>query len=237
MGIAWRLILWSWKETIVWEFFGSCTGTHHEQKVKFQKSLIKYSLLGNWWNFFFRATVPVEKCIQPKVLSSPHLLFRIFTTVIFLTLTHPSRHKIFPEHPEKDAWVEIWHHHLEKVRIKLSENSKMFLIGQWEKELSRQMVKMPRTFQNHQSIAGSSKFFNLNPNAGTKTNFSTSTQKSERFLARKWQHREHQRSSQLWRNKTKRYTGNASQSISFQKWEISLVHYKRGYSGPGMLGE
>ena len=28
-----------------------------------------------------RATVPVEKCIQPEVLSSPRLLFRIFTTV------------------------------------------------------------------------------------------------------------------------------------------------------------
>ena len=116
----------------------------------------------------FRVTVPVEKCIQPEVPSSPRLLFRIFITVLLLTLTHPSRHKIFPEHPKKDAWVEIWHHHLEKVRTKLSENSKMFLIGQWEKELSRQMVNMPRAFQNHQSIAGCSKFFNLKPNAGTK---------------------------------------------------------------------
>ena len=156
---------------------------------------------GQWMKkFFFRVIVPVEKCIQPEVQSSPRLLFRIFITVISLTLTHPSRHKIFPEHPEKDAWVEIWHHHLEKVRTKLSENSKMFLIGQWEKELSRQMVNMPRAFQNHQSIAGCSKFFNLKPNAGTKTNFSTSTQKSERFFGKKKQHCEHQRSSQLWRN-------------------------------------
>ena len=52
-------------------------------------------------NFFFRVIVPVEKCIQPEVPSSPRLLFRIFITIIFLTLTHPSRHKIFPEHPEK----------------------------------------------------------------------------------------------------------------------------------------
>ena len=29
------------------------------------------------------------------------------------------------------------------------------------------MVKMPRTFQNHQSNAGCSNFFNLKPNAGT----------------------------------------------------------------------
>ena len=51
-------------------------------------------------NFFFRVIVPVEKCIQPEVPSSPRLLFRIFITVMFLTLTYPSRHKIFPEHPE-----------------------------------------------------------------------------------------------------------------------------------------
>jgi len=43
----------------------------------------------------FRVIVPVEKCIQPEVPSSPRLLFRIFITVIFLTLTHPSRHKDF----------------------------------------------------------------------------------------------------------------------------------------------
>jgi len=30
------------------------------------------------------------------------------------------------------------------------------------------MVNMPRAFQNHQSIAGCSNFFNLKPNAGTK---------------------------------------------------------------------
>ena len=30
------------------------------------------------------------------------------------------------------------------------------------------MVNMPRAFQNHQSIAGCSKIFNLKPNAGTK---------------------------------------------------------------------
>ena len=36
---------------------------------------------------FFRVIVPVEKCIQPEVPSSPRLLFRIFITVIFLTLT------------------------------------------------------------------------------------------------------------------------------------------------------
>ena len=40
------------------------------------------------------------------------------------------------------------------------------------------MVKMPRTFQNHQSNAGCSNFFNLKPNAGTKTFVSSSTQKS-----------------------------------------------------------
>ena len=45
--------------------------------------------------FFFRVIVPVEKCIQPEVPSSPRLLFRIFISVIFLTLTHPSRHKDF----------------------------------------------------------------------------------------------------------------------------------------------
>ena len=55
----------------------------------------------------FRVIVPVEKCIQPEVTSSPRLLFRIFITVTVLTLTRPSRHKNFPEHPEKDAWVEI----------------------------------------------------------------------------------------------------------------------------------
>ena len=133
-------------------------------------------------SFFFRKTVPVEKCIQPEVPSSPRLLFRIFITVIFLTLTYPSRHKNFSEHPKKDTWVEIWHHHLEKVCTKLSENLKTFLIGQWEKDSNRQMVKMQRTFQNHQSNVGCSNFFNLKPNAGTKTNFSTSTQKSKRFF-------------------------------------------------------
>ena len=59
MGIAWRLMLWSWKQTIVWEFFGSRTGTHHEQKVKFQKSLI--FLLGNGWKFFFQSNSPSGK--------------------------------------------------------------------------------------------------------------------------------------------------------------------------------
>jgi hypothetical protein len=57
--------------------------------------------------FISEQTVPVEKLYTPEVPSSPRLLFRIFITVTFLTLTHPSRHKNFPEHPEKDAWVEI----------------------------------------------------------------------------------------------------------------------------------
>ena len=36
---------------------------------------------------FFRVIVPVEKYIQPEEPSSPRLLFRIFITVIVLTLT------------------------------------------------------------------------------------------------------------------------------------------------------
>ena len=72
----------------------------------------------------FRVTVPVEKCIQPEVLSSPRLLFRIFITVTFLTLTYPSRHKILPVHPVKDAWVgnltppsrESAHHAIGKIK-------------------------------------------------------------------------------------------------------------------------
>ena len=109
----------------------------------------------------FRVTVSVEKFYLRSAYFSEYLL-----QLTFLTLTYRSRHKIFPEHPEKDAWVEIWHHHLEKVRTKLSENLKMFLIGQWEKDSNRQMVKMQRTFQNHQSNDGCSNFFNLKPNAG-----------------------------------------------------------------------
>ena len=124
------------------------------------------------------------------------------------------------------------------MRTKLSENSKMFLIGQWEKELYRQMVKMPRTFQNHQSIAGCSKFFNLKPNAGTKTNFSTSTQKSKRFFGVKKQHSEHKGARSFQKKKqNKKVYDKCIAEYSFFKWEISLVHYKRGYSGPGMPGE
>ena len=48
--------------------------------------------------FFFRVTVPVEKCIQPEVPSLPRLLFRIFITVTFLTLTHPD----IPAQPTQD---------------------------------------------------------------------------------------------------------------------------------------
>ena len=114
----------------------------------------------------------------------------------------------------------------------------MFLIGQWEKELNRQMVKMPRTFQNHQSIAGSGKFFNLKPNAGTKTNFSTSTQKSKRFFGSQVTASRTQKELAVVKKKqNKKVYGKCIAKYIFSKWEISLVHYKRGYSGPGMLGE
>ena len=114
----------------------------------------------------------------------------------------------------------------------------MFLIGQWEKELNRQMVKMPRTFQNHQSNAGCSNFFNLKPNAGTKTNFSTSRQKSRRFFGCQTHSTANtSRLAALKRRKNKKGIQKCNESIPFLKWEISLVHYKRGYSGPGMLGE
>ena len=101
------------------------------------------------------------------------------------------------------------------------------------------MVKMPRTFQNHQSNAGCSNFFNLKPNAGTKTNFSTSTQKSKRFFGSQVTASRTQKELAVVKKKqNKKVYGKLHRRVFlFQKWEISLVHYKRGYSGPGMLGE
>ena len=72
-----------------------------------------------------------------------------------------------------------------------------------------------------------------------KTFFSSSTQKSERdFLV---QVPTSQTSKELAvgkKNKNRKVYGKCNRKVYlFKKWEISLVHYKRGYSGPGMLGE
>ena len=44
------------------------------------------------------------------------------------------------------------------------------------------MVKMPRTFQNHQSNVGCSKFFNLKPNAGNKNKIQYQHAKIEKIF-------------------------------------------------------
>ena len=127
---------------------GSRTGTHHEQELnsrKVSKNILRWAIDEI---FFFRVTVPVEKYIQSGVLSSPRLLFRIFTAVSFSHINISSRHKNFPEHPETDAWVgnltppsgESAHYSIGKIKI----------VSDWiiqENDLDRQMVKMQRTFK------------------------------------------------------------------------------------------
>ena len=46
------------------------------------------------------------------------------------------------------------------------------------------MVKMQRTFQNHQSNAGCSKFFNLKPNAGSENKLQYQQAKIEKIFWR-----------------------------------------------------
>ena len=70
-----------------------------------------------------------------------------------------------------------------------------------------------------------------------KTNFSTSRQKSKRFFGVKKQHSEHKGARSFQKKKqNKKVYDKCNAEYSFFKWEISLVHYKRGYSGPGHAG-
>ena len=92
MGIAWRLILRSWKQTIVWEFFGSRTGTHHEQKVKFQKSLI--FLLGNGWKLFFQSNSPSWKVYTTRSI--------IYALPTFQNIYHSYLSHIYISQPTQD---------------------------------------------------------------------------------------------------------------------------------------
>ena len=71
-----------------------------------------------------------------------------------------------------------------------------------------------------------------------QTNFSPSRQKSEGFFGDKKQSTANTKELAAFRrNKIKKVYDKCNAEYSFFKWEISLVHYKRGYSGPGQLGE
>ena len=85
-----------------------------------------------------------------------------------------------------------------------------------------------------------STLFNLKPYAGTNEQkyFSTSRQKSRRFFGCQAHSTANTtRLTALKRRKNKKGIQNATKVFRFWKWESSLVRYKCGYSGPGMLGE
>ena len=96
-------------------------------------------------------------------------------------------------------------------------------------------LKMPRA--SIQQIKFScSRLFNLKPYGGIKDGIVhfQSIKISGIFVASKTQRKQ----EQFALKSSKRYTKlrNATKVFLF-KWEISLAHIKRGYSGPGMLGE
>ena len=96
---------------------------------------------------------------------------------------------------------------------------------------------MQRTFKNHQSNDGCSKFFNLKPNAGSENKLQYQHAKIGKIF---WKQVTAARTSKdlaVVKKQNKKVYGKCIAKYIFSKWEISLVHYKRGYSGPGMLGE
>ena len=69
--MAWRLVLWSWKQTNVQDSQSSRTGTSREHWLNSRRVKIFYT--GNGLNFHFIFWIPVKK----RTLNLTRLLFRI----------------------------------------------------------------------------------------------------------------------------------------------------------------
>ena len=153
----------------------------------------------------------------------------------FLTITYPSTRISFNlEHLQADVRVvEIWHQHLDFMRTMLSEKQRLFLIGFLRKPDDPTEVWMCNVnFANQlNSVVASSLTWSHMVERRTKKVYFQS-RKSVRFVAefkKRKQKQTHQKSDK------------GIQSYEMQQkypfnWEISLVHYKRGYSGPGHTG-
>ena len=162
----------------------------------------------------FRVKVPVEKSIHPKIKLRPAYFSEYFLSLVFLTFNISHWRRDSRTSGNRCKGESVITTSGKKYVLCHRKNYNCFWLAIWEKRFEPINGEMQRTLN----------FTNQHTIVALKV---TANQHSSKFGADK----EHQ---------VKRYTevsDKCNHGIPFWKWEISLEHYKRGYSGPGLLGE